>query len=109
MNIPNTPNEDVDPEDADLADREFQRYRTTGELTKLSVALFEHYTATMGKNAALGLMIESLSETLGNMISLVADEHQQEVIDSANEVIQQGLTSQQEEISLLMYGVVGHA
>jgi hypothetical protein len=96
-------------DDSGQSDRDYQRLRVTGELTKLSVALFEHYSATMGKNAALGLMIESLSETLGNMISLVADEHQQEVIDSANEVIQQGLTSQQEEISLLMYGVVGHA
>ena len=86
-----------------------ERQRVTGELTKLSVALFEHYSATMGKNESLGMLIESLSETLGNMISLVADDHQQEVIDSAHLVILQGLSSQQESIAQIAYGVVGHA
>jgi hypothetical protein len=55
------------------------------------------------------MLIESLSETLGNMISLVADDHQQEVIDGAHLVILQGLISQQESIALLAYGQVGHA
>ena len=90
-------------------DRDFERQRVTGELTKLSVALFEHYSETMGKNEALGMLIESLSETLGNMISLVADDYQQEVISSANLVILQGLTSQTECIALLEYGQVGHS
>jgi len=109
MNTSDNTGEDLDADEMDFSDREFQRQRITGELTKLSVALFEHYSDSMGKNTALGLMIESLSETLGNMISLVADEEQQTVIDSANLVIQQGLTSQQENIALLAYGQVGHA
>ncbi len=90
-------------------DPDYERIRVTGELTKLSVALFEHYSSTMGKNESLGMLIESLSETLGNMISLVADDHQQEVIDSAHLVILQGLASQQESIARIAYGQVGHA
>lgn len=109
MNTRDNTSEDLDIDDADFTDREFQRQRVTGELTKLSVALFEHYSEVMDKNTALGLMIECLSETLGNMISLVADEEQQTVIDSATLVIQQGLTSQQENIALIAYGIVGHA
>jgi hypothetical protein len=96
---------DSDPQ----TDLDYERQRVTGELTKLSVALFEHYSSTMGKNDALGMLIESLSETLGNMISLVADDHQQEVIDGAHLVILQGLISQQESIALLAYGQVGNA
>lgn len=109
MNTSDNDLQESDEEDSDFSNIDFQRQRVTGELTKLSVALFEHYSVSMGKNAALGLMIESISETLGNMISLVADEEQQTVIDSANLVIQQGLTSQQENIALLAYGQVGHA
>ena len=109
MNTSDNTGEDLDTDEMDFTDREFHRQRVTGELTKLSVALFEHYSESMDKNTALGMMIESLSETLGNMISLVADEEQQTVIDSANLVIQQGLTSQQENIALLAYGQVGHA
>jgi hypothetical protein len=90
-------------------DPDYERVRVTGELTKLSVALFEHYSDSLGKNQALGMLIESLSETLGNMISLVSDDNQQEVIDSAHLVILQGLASQQESIARIAYGQVGHA
>jgi hypothetical protein len=98
-----------DDEDNLAQNDEAERQRVTGELTKLSVALFEHYSESMGKNEALGLLIESLSETLGNMISLVSDTHQEEVIESATLVIYRGLCSQQESIALLEYGVIGHA
>lgn len=85
------------------------RQGATHELTTYSVEMFDYYTKTMGKNAALGLCIEALSETLGNMISLVKDDNQAEVLDTANLVIQQGLLSQQEVIAALVYGQVGHA
>lgn len=101
--------ESLDSDTDSSPDVDFERQRVTGELTKLSVALFEHYSESMGKNEALGMLIESLSETLGNMISLVADDHQQDVIDSSHLVILQGLNSQSEAIALLAYGQVGHA
>lgn len=81
----------------------------TGLFTKQSVELYEKYSAILGKNDALGLVIEALSTSLGNVISLVGEEHQQEVIESVNEVIQQGLVDQMEMIAELAYGSIGHA
>jgi hypothetical protein len=81
----------------------------TQQLTQFSVELFEEFTQLTDKNNALGFVIEALSETLGNMISLVKEDYQQEVIATANEVIQQGLMAQQELIAAMNYGQVGHA
>ena len=94
--------------DQDELDGDTARMHVTGELTKYSVEILEFYSESLGKNVALGMIIESLSETLGNVISLVKEEHQQEVIVSAGLVIQQGLVAQQKMIDELTYGQVGH-
>lgn len=91
------------------SDRELARQYVTGELTRVSVQILEFYTKSLGRNEALAVAIESVSETLGNLISLVKEEHQQEVVVSAGAVIQQGLLSQQELIAEIAYGQVGHA
>jgi hypothetical protein len=97
-----------DNSDQDYLDGDTARMHVTGELTKYSVEILEFYSESLGKNVALGMIIESLSETLGNVISLVKEEHQQEVIESAGLVIQQGLVAQQKMIDELTYGQVGH-
>lgn len=100
------------PEHADDTDDQTYlevRQGATHELTTYSVEMLDYYTESMGKNAALGLCIEALSETLGNMISLVKDDNQAEVLETANQVIQQGLLSQQELIAEMVYGQVGHS
>ena len=55
------------------------RKESTGQLTHFSVELFEELCKVTDKNDALGIVIEALSETLGNMISLVKEDFQQEV------------------------------
>jgi hypothetical protein len=100
---------DLEEAEQDGNDRETARQYVTGELTKVSIQILEFYTKNLGRNEALAVTIESVSETLGNLISLVKEEHQQEVVDSASVVIQQGLLSQQELIAELAYGQVGHA
>ena len=81
----------------------------SGVLTKQAIDFFERYSQTIGKNEALGSVIEALSSSLGNMISLVSDTHQQDVIETANQVIQQGLLDQTETIAEMAYGFIGHA
>lgn len=81
----------------------------TSQITSSSVETFELLCKTFDRNESLGLIIEALSKSLGNMISLVKEDNQQEVIDSANELIQQGLVDQQEIIAEMAYGYVGHA
>lgn len=100
---------DLEESEQDGNDRETARQYVTGELTRVSIQILEFYTKNLGRNEALAVTIESVSETLGNLISLVKEEHQQEVVDSASVVIQQGLLSQQELIAELAYGQVGHA
>lgn len=95
--------------DQEELDGDTARMHVTGELTKYSVEILEFYGEALGKNVALGMIIESLSETLGNVISLVKEEHQQEVIASAGLVIQQGVITQQKMIDELTYGQVGHS
>lgn len=96
-------------EDGDSQDRDQVRVYATGQLTKFSVEILEFYSTTLGKNEALAVCIESLSETLGNLISLVSQAHQQEVVESASLVIQQGILGQQKLIDELAYGQIGHA
>lgn len=84
------------------------RLYATGELTKYAVQMLEYYSDQMGKAAALGMVIESLSESLGNMISLVSENSQTSVIESANQVIHQGILSQSELVAEMAYGQVGH-
>lgn len=79
------------------------------EITQLSVQLLAQMEAEMPRNQALGAIISAISESLGNMISLVKDDYQQEVVESAHQVIQIGLLSQNEAISELTYGQIGHA
>lgn len=100
-----------EPQDNDEDDQTYLELRqgATHELTTYSVEMLDYFTGTMGKNAALGLCIEALSETLGNMISLVKDDNQAEVLHTANQVIQQGLICQQEVIAEMVYGQVGHS
>ena len=81
----------------------------SGVLTKQAIDFFERYSQTIGKNEALGIVIEALSSSLGNMISLVSDTHQQDVIETANQVIRQGLLDQTETIAEMAYGFIGHA
>jgi hypothetical protein len=85
------------------------REYATHELTKYSVEMFEYYTTHLGKSEALGIVIEALSESLGNMISLVSDHNQSEVLDTANLVIQQGILNQCKMVAEITYGQVGHA
>lgn len=83
------------------------RQQATGEITKYAVGFLEYHSQTIGKNLALGIAIEAVSESLGNLISLVKDIHQSEVIDSAHQVMLQGILSQQKIIAEIAYGQVG--
>lgn len=85
------------------------RQHAAGEITKYAVDLMEYYSENLGNNIALGLAIESISETLGNLISLVKEDHQNEVIDTARQVMMQGIISQQKMIAEITYGQVGTA
>jgi hypothetical protein len=85
------------------------RLIAASEFTKMAVEFLAAFEPDLGKNQSLGVIIEALSETLGNVISLVKDDHQQEVIDTANLVIQQGILSQHELIAEISYGQIGHA
>jgi flagellar biosynthesis/type III secretory pathway protein FliH len=99
----------VESNDEEIYHRDQAREYITSELTRYSVEILEFYNDKIGKNESLAITIESLSETLGNLISLVKEEYQQEVMDSANQVIHQGLISQQEIIAQMAYGQLGHA
>lgn len=79
------------------------------EITRYSVEILEYYSNKFGKNQALGLTIESVSESLGNLISLVTEDHQAEVLHTSQQVVAQGIINQQELIAELAYGQVGHA
>lgn len=79
------------------------------ELTNYCVEMLEYYSNHMGRNVALGIVIEALSESLGNMISLVKDGHQEQVLDDVNLVIQQGMINQSKLVAQMQYGAVGHA
>lgn len=85
------------------------RTYATSELTRYSVEMLEYYSELMGKAQALGVVIEALSESLGNMISLVQDQNQPEVLDGVNLVIQQGIVNQSKLVAEMAYGQVGHA
>ncbi len=96
--------------DLDLDESEVDhRLMAASEFTKMAVEFLAAFEPTLDKNQSLGIIIEALSETLGNVISLVKDDHQQEVIDTANLVIQQGLLNQHELIAEISYGHIGHA
>jgi translation initiation factor RLI1 len=96
-------------ESGDISTADVAREYATQELTKYSVEMFEYYTRHLSKSEALGVVIEALSESLGNMISLVSDSNQLEVLDTANLVIQQGILNQCKRVAELSYGQVGHA
>jgi Ca2+-binding EF-hand superfamily protein len=100
-------NEDLDIDENITADE----YLTmiTGQITSNSVETFELLCKTFDRNESLGIIIEALSKSLGNMISLVTEDNQQEVIYTANELIQQGLVDQQEIIAEMAYGHIGHS
>lgn len=85
------------------------RTYVTGEITRYAVEIFEFYSEKLDKNEALAITIESLSESLGNLISLCKEEYQPEVILSSQAVIHQGIVSQQELIAEMAYGHIGHA
>lgn len=98
---------DESDESDEIDDSETRKF-IAGELTKYAVDTLEYYSKRMPKNKALGITIEALSETLGNIISLVKEDNQLEVIESANLVIQQGLLTQTELVATLAYGQIGH-
>lgn len=102
--------DDVDGEDPHTSEERSQaRDYVCGELTRYAVEIIEFYSNKMGKNDALALTIECVSESLGNLISLVHESHQPEVLQASQEVIYQGLINQQELIAQITYGQVGHA
>jgi hypothetical protein len=102
--------DDVDGEDLYKSEERSQaRDYVCGEITRYAVDIMEFYSNKMGKNEALALTIECLSESLGNLISLVHESHQPEVLSASQDVIHQGLINQQELIAQITYGQVGHA
>ena len=92
-----------------LEEREQARTYVCGEITRYAVEILEFYNTKLGKNESLALTIESVSESLGNLISLVHEDHLEEVLSSSLEVIREGISNQQEVIAELAYGQVGHA
>lgn len=103
---------DVEDDDLDLQDQEERaqaREYVCGEITRYAVEILDYYSKKLGKNDALGITIESLSESLGNLISLVHEDHQAEVLADSQQVVHQGLLNQQELIAALRYDQVGHA
>lgn len=100
-------------DDDDLADatheRAHAREYVCGEITRYAVEILEFYNEKLGKNESLALTIECLSESLGNLISLVHEDHHEEVLSSSWSVVREGVTNQQEVIAQLTYGQVGHA
>lgn len=101
--------------DADATHQEIQEERALArtyvcaEITRYAVEILEFYNNKMGKNESLALTIESVSESLGNLISLVHEDYHEEVLSSSMEVIREGISNQQEMIAELTYGQVGHA
>ena len=93
----------------DIKSIEGYRRLIAGEFTASALTSFEVLCKTYDKNESLSAVIEGLSSALGNIISLVKEDNQQEVIDSATVVIKQGLIDQQELIAEMAYGYVGHA
>ena len=84
------------------------RAHACGEITKYAVDMLDYYQEHMPANEALAMVIESLSVSLGNLISLVKEDHQNEVIEDAKQVIQLGLLAQTEVIASMAYGQIGH-
>lgn len=100
----------TDPQHAELAQERSQaRTYVCAEITRYAVEILEFYNSKLGKNESLALTIESVSESLGNLISLVHEDHLEEVLSSSLEVIREGISNQQEVIAELAYGQVGHA
>lgn len=99
------------PEDAteDKAERERVRTYVCTEITRYAVEILDYYTDRMSKNDSLALTIECLSECLGNLISLVHEDHQEEVILDSMNIIEQSTSLQQELIAEMAYGQIGHA
>lgn len=96
-------------EDQICLERQQARDYVCNEITRYAVEILDFYSNRLGKNQALGLTIECLSESLGNLISLVSDSQQEEIISVSQDVIRQGLVNQQELIAIQAYGQVGHA
>lgn len=93
----------------DQEERDQARQYVCSEITRYAVEILEFYSKSLGKNEALGLTIESLSESLGNLISLVHENNQSEVLEASQCVIHQGMINQAEMIATICYGQVGHA
>jgi hypothetical protein len=101
--------EDFDWQDHTLTEADDVKHQLTGSITQQSLDFLESYSHQAGNNLALAIIIESLSEALGNMISLVEESHQSETINCANQVILQGIVSQHKIVAHLVYGYVGNA
>lgn len=101
--------DELDLDQTENEEREHARQYVCGEITRYAVEILEFYSKKLGKNNALGMTIECFSECLGNLVSLVHEDHQAEVLESSQQVIYQGLINQQETIAELAYGQVGHA
>ena len=99
-----------DATDSELEqERAYARDYVCAEITRYAVDILDFYNSKLGKNESLALTIECLSESLGNLISLVHEDYHTEVLQSSMEVIRQGISNQQEVIATLTYGQVGHA
>ena len=108
-----------DPFDSDITDDEHAQSESqdpnlitsyvAAEVSRYAVEILEFYSTKMDKNQALAITIEGVAETLGNLISLVAENNQPDVITDSHAVINRSLSQQQELIAQLAYGQVGHA
>ena len=109
------PELDLNNEEADStqtgpwADRDQAKQYVCAEITRYSVEILDYYSKKMSKSDALGLTIESLSESLGNLISVVPNDEQPDVLETSQKIIHQGLVNQHELIAQITYGCVGHA
>lgn len=102
---------DLDISGKEITDDEMEniRYQISGDFTSTAVQVFESLLKFSDKNKALSVMIEALSETLGNFVALVSDTEQEDVILSAMQVVEQSTVLQQEHVARMIYGQVGHS
>lgn len=98
-----------DEDDTKVPTEEELATYATGVVTKQTLEIYEKYAEILGKNEALGITLEAQANAIGNMISLVSDDTQEEVIESVIKVIRQSLSIQMQLVDEMRYGVVGHA
>ena len=101
---------DESTEDLDLANLSHEQLvqLATGTLLEQAVEIFETFSKKTSRNTALGVTLQATSLVLGNLTSLVHEDHQREVLEDCLQVIERGLIDQLEIIAEMSYGAVGH-